>query len=203
MTVHGRVLRPHGHLLRQGLLAWIAFTAPVFVVLYFLTIPHGPWLAVLVTHALAAIALVLAIVAYARTAIWVDQDGITERGFFGFRRRVPVADIGSIVFAETFGATPPQTLPQLFVCDRQGRQLVRMRGQFWSRENMDVVVETLDVPYDSVAAMVSTRELRDRYPGLLFWFERHPVIAALAFAAATAVVGIVVFAVLGTAGVLV
>lgn len=174
--------------------------APVFVVLYFLTVPHGPWLAVLVTQALATVAAALMAVAYFRTGIWVDRAGLTERGFFGLHRHVPVADIGSIVLAETFDRLGTQTLPQLFVCDRDGRQLVRMRGQFWSRESMDVVIQTLDVPYDPLAETMSTSELRSDFPGLLYWFERHPVLAALAFSIATAVVGIGIVAVLAMAG---
>ena len=44
-------LRPFAHLFRQGVLATVAFMLPILLVLYFLTIPDGPWQAVLATSA--------------------------------------------------------------------------------------------------------------------------------------------------------
>ncbi|CAN5340771.1 hypothetical protein BH09ACT5_BH09ACT5_16600 [soil metagenome] len=193
-------LRPHAHLFGQGLVAVVAFMTPVFIVLYTLSIPHGPWRAVLVTQVIATVAVVLATVAYFRAAIWVDRTSITEVGFFGRRVRVEAKDIGSVFMAEVFEASGTQTLPQLFVRDKQGRQLIRMRGQFWSRESMKRVLATLEAPSIEQDHSVSTSELRDAYPGLLYWFERRPVIAALVFMLLTAVVGGAVYAIFLLAG---
>ena len=41
--LRAQVLRPHGHLLRQTTPSILAFFAPVFAVLYWLTIPLGEW----------------------------------------------------------------------------------------------------------------------------------------------------------------
>ncbi|CAN5467318.1 hypothetical protein BH10ACT7_BH10ACT7_20490 [soil metagenome] len=198
--VHLTLLRPFAHLFRQGVLATVAFTLPIFLVLYFLTAPDGPWQAVLATQVLATIAVGLASVSYFTTAIWVDETGIAERGFFGRLTEHPIESIGSIVQARTFvdGAEP---VPQLFVCDHEGRQLVRMRGQFWSQESMDTVVNALDVPVTVVDPTVTTSELRTDFPGLLYWFERHPIWAAAAFTASTVAVGALVVVVFGVAGV--
>lgn len=184
-------LRPFAHLFRQGLLATMAFMLPVFTVLYFLTVPDGPWQAVLVTQVVASVAVGLASSAYFTTAIWVDETGIAERGFFGRLSEHRIDRIGSIVVAETFvdGADP---LPQLFVCDHEGRQLVRMRGQFWARASMDAVVQALDVPVTTVDATMTTGELRTEFPGLLYWFERHPIWTAAAFTGATGVIAALV-----------
>lgn len=194
-------LRPYSHLFWQGLLACLAFMTPVFVVLYFVTVPSGPWRVVLAIQVIATVIMVAVAVAYFRVAIWVDREGITEVGFFGLKRRVARADIGSIVRAETFVGGGEQTVPQLFVCDHDGRQVVRLRGQFWSRENMEIVVTTLDVPVTPVTDAVSTGELRSEYPGLLYWFERHPVWAALAFSLGIAILGGGAFILLTVAGV--
>ena len=173
---------------------------PVFVVLYVMTVPDGPWEAVLVTQILATVAVAGASVAYFRVAIWVDRTSITEVGFFGMTKRVHVDEIGGIFIADVFEASGTRTLPQLFVCDGDGKQLLRMRGQFWSRESMDRVLAVLEVPKLARDDSVSTRELRDEYPGLLYWFERRPVIAALAFTAGTAVVGALVYALFVVSG---
>jgi len=188
-------LRPHDHLFRQGVVAFLAFMAPVFVVLYVLTVPHGPWVAVLVTQAIALVAFVVVSVLFFRVAIWVDSTGITEIGFLGRTTRVEAADIGSLFLVEMYEASGMHTVPQLFVRNRDGCQVMRMRGQFWSKASMDTVVATLEVPKEASDQAVSSRELRDEYPGLLYWFERRPVIAALAFGAGVAIVAAVVYSV--------
>lgn len=196
-----RLLRPHASLYWQGLIAVLAFMTPVFVVLYFLTVPNGPWIAVVVTQAIASVIILIASVRYLQTAIWVSPEGITERGYFGVRRFVPVGEITSIVLAETFDSSGHRTYPQLFVSGPDGGVLVRMRGQFWSRDNMDTVVATLDVPHEKLDETLSTSDLRDERPGLLYWFERRPVFAALLFTLSTAVLGGLVYLVLKLAGI--
>lgn len=188
-TAEGVPLRPYAHLFRQGLLASLAFMGPVFLVLYVLTIPSGPWLAVVITHAITTIAMITASILFFRTGIWVAADSIVERGYFGRLRRIPVQSVGSILLAETFDGSGTKSLPQLFVVDADGSSLVRMRGQFWSKESMDAVVATLDVPVERLDEVTSTDELRLDRPGLLYWFERHPLIAALVFVASTALFG--------------
>ena len=121
------------------------------------------------------------------------RQGITETGFFGRTVRVEAADIGSIFVADVFEASGTRTVPQLFVRDAAGRQVLRMRGQFWSKQSMDTVLETLDVPQEARTHSLSTQEIREEYPGLLYWFERRPLLAALAFTAGTAVVGAIVY----------
>jgi hypothetical protein len=184
-----RLLRPESDLFRQGVFAVIAFMTPVFVVLYFLTVPDGPWLAVLVTQIFATVAVTLAAYAYFRAGIWIDGEGIIERGFFGLHRHVPVGDVGSIVLAQTFDSSGRNAIPQLFVCDHEGTTVIRMRGQFWSQQSMDAVVEALDVPVLPIDDTVSTDELRTDHPGLLYWFERHPWQTGVAFTLVTAAVG--------------
>jgi hypothetical protein len=193
-------LRPLPRIFSQGIIAVVAFMTPVFVVLYFMTIPSGPWRAVLVTQIIATVVVVGASASYFRLAIWVDRGSVTEIGFFGRTVRVESGDIGSVFVADVFEASGTKTLPQLFVRDRSGRTVIRMRGQFWSRESMDRVVATLEAPKVARDASVSTRELRDEYPGLLYWFEARPVIAALAFTLGTACVGAVVYALFVVSG---
>lgn len=187
-------LRPMPRIFSQGLIAVVAFMTPVFVVLYVMTIPSGPWRAVLVTQIIATMVVVAGSASYFRLAVWVDSGSISETGLFGRTQRIEAGDIGSVFLAEVFEASGTKTLPQLFVRDKAGRTVIRMRGQFWSRESMDRVLTTLEAPKIAWDGSVSTRELRDEYPGLLYWFERRPVMAALAFTAGTAVVGALVYA---------
>jgi len=196
-----RVLRPHSFLIRQGLIASIAFLTPVFLVLYFQSIPNGPWPAVLATQVIATLAVTIASWRYYASAIWVSPDEITERGFFTTKRTFARTEVASAYLCYTFTGPYTAPIPQLFVRDAEGKQLVRMRGQFWSRETMDTVVETLRVPLTIQPEPVSIAELRRASPQLLYWFERHPVwalIALLLMAAALGGVLLLVLQLLGT-----
>ncbi|MFM9877947.1 MAG: hypothetical protein ACKVOG_08910 [Rhodoglobus sp.] len=181
-------LRPHSHLLREGIIAVVLFMTPVLVVLYVLTFANGRWPVVFVLQVIVTALVVFAAWGYFGAAIWVSPEGITERGFFGRKATFPRNQLGSVVIAETQTASLAETTPQLFVCDREGTQVVRMRGQFWSRENMELVRTTLDLPAIQVDEAVTTRELLRDYPGLFYWFERHPVLAGLLFSGSLAVI---------------
>jgi hypothetical protein len=197
-----RQLRPHSSLFWQGLLACVVFLAPVFVVLYVLTIPNGPWPAVVFTQFLATLAVSLLGAGFFSATIWIGPGAIAERGFFGRKTRFERSAIGSILLAHTYTGPDLTPVPQLFVRDHDGHQLVRMRGQFWSREMMDDVIRLLDVPVTVSDDPVSIAELRDDHPQLLYWFERHPVWAALAFSGAVVAFGALLLLVLHLIGTL-
>ena len=191
-----RKFEPERALFRQGFIATAAFLTPVFIALYAITIPNGPWQVVVITQVLATIMVVVFTSLFFLTAIWIEPDGLRERGFFGRVHTVALSDIGSVVIAETYTGGGTESHKQLFVCDHSGKQVLRMRGQFWSAEDMKILLATLDVPKTTVDETVSRSELQRDYPGLLYWFERHPVLVALLFTAGTALFGTVLLIVL-------
>lgn len=150
---------------------------------------------------MATLIVGFALFRYLGAAIWVDPSGISERGFFQRKRRTPLSAIGSIVIANTFESSRPAGVPQLFVRDHDGRQLLRMRGQFWSRADMEIVAAALDVPFVPVEETLSKREVMEDFPGVGYWFERWPVLAALMFTSVIAAVGLLSFVLLRLAGV--
>jgi hypothetical protein len=194
-------LKPTPTVLRRSAIAAFAFLIPSTVVTFLLTIPNGALLFVFAIEIAVLIALVFSVFRFSRAGFWVGTSGIAERGFFGTTRFVPVHEIGSIVVVEKFENIESDPIPQLFVCDSHGKQLIRMRGQFWTRKSMDFVSETLPVPVNEVVDPISAAELLAEYPGLLYWFERHPVVAATVFAAAIVVGGVVLYAILSAVGV--
>jgi len=167
------LLRPHGHLLRQTTLSIVAFFAPVFAVLYWLTIPLGEWVPVLIAQLAVMLAAAVGVVGFLRTCIWVDDSGIAERGFFGRFHDFPADQIASVVVLELYQSGTIDTHPQLFVTGVDGRLLVRMRGQFYSRGAMDTVADELGVPVVRVPDPMTLTELNRLRPELLYWFERR------------------------------
>ncbi|ANP71393.1 hypothetical protein [Cryobacterium arcticum] len=171
--VRAQVLRPHGHLLRQTTLSIVAFFAPVFAVLYWLTIPIGEWLPVAAAQLAVMLAAAIGILGFLRTCIWVDDTGVSERGFFGRHTSFPSEQISSVVLLELYQSGTVDSQPQLFVTGQSGELLVRMRGQFYSRGAMDTVADELGVPVVRVPDPMTLSELNRLRPELLYWFERR------------------------------
>lgn len=169
------VLRPRGHVLRHSAIAALALCAPIFSVLYWLTVPIGAWIPVAAAQVVLTLLCALALIAYLRTGIWVDHSGITERGFFGRVDSFTTAKVGSILLLELYLGDALDTNTHLFVTGTDGRLLVRMRGQFYSRSSMDIVIEQLAAPVVRVDEPMTLRELNRARPELLYWFERRLV----------------------------
>ncbi|PJJ55639.1 hypothetical protein [Compostimonas suwonensis] len=170
-----RVLRPLGHLFRQGVIAALALLVPLFAVLFWLTIPSGRWVPVLVVLVVVIIVGLFAAISYFTSTFSIDENGVTERGFFGRKVHVSKSEVASIVEADVYHGNTLDTLPHLFICDDEGRALLRMRGQFWSRENMDTLREEFDVPVHFIGEPLTVGELSRTHPNLVYWFERRPV----------------------------
>lgn len=170
----GTVLRPHRDLFARGLTAVLALTTPVFAVLYWLTIPDGDWKYVLSAHVLVVLGTILGVYAFLSATITIQPDGVRERGFFGGTRFVRSADVGSILMVRLYDGSTLDTLPQLFITGHDGRVLIRMRGQFWSVDDMELVAEEFDVPVTRPEDFLTMTQLRRRSPELLYWFERMP-----------------------------
>lgn len=170
----GAVLRPHRDLFTRGLTAILALTTPVFAVIYWLTIPSGDWVYVLVVHILVVLATILGVYAFFSATITLLPDGVRERGFFGRTLLVHPDDVGAVLLVRLYEGSTLDTLPQLFVQGHDGTVLIRMRGQFWSAETMERVAEELDVPVTRPEEVMTMTQLRRASPELLYWFERRP-----------------------------
>jgi len=179
MTTETHVLRPHPHLLSSGLIAALALTTPLFAVAYWLTIGAGTWPIVLAVHVLVAVIAVLAVLQFRRTRVLVSPQGIWERGFLGRVSAISDDDIGSLCLVELYRDNALDTQPNLFVLDASGVPRIRLRGQYWSRADMEELADVLDRPLVSPADSVTLSEMRSTQPGWLYWFERIPLFAWL------------------------
>ncbi len=171
MSVHQ--VRPHAHILRQYTFALAASLVPLFALLYWLAPSPIVWVYLLIVMLLICVLWSLAYVGHKRAFIRVTDTAITERGFLGRMNVVPIEAVSSIIALELYRSGSLDTHPQLFVIDDESNLLVRMRGQFWSREDMETIVDALDVPVVRVPEPLSLRDLNRLRPQLLYWFERR------------------------------
>lgn len=167
------VLRPHKRIVRETFLVFLAFCAPTFTVLYWLNAPNGAWLPVLIAQIVVTLAYVLSMIAARRVMILVDATGISERGFLRRYTTFPHATVARVVLLNLYASGSLDTNLQLFATDDDGRLLVRMRGQFWSDDDMELLADSLDVPVVRVPEPVTLADLNRLRPELLYWFERR------------------------------
>src|SRR5215207_4902977 len=130
----------------------------------------------LLTAVVAAV-VVCSVVAwrrYRRTEVVMSELGIVERGFLGQVQSTAGRDIAGIIRLQLYRGATLDTTRQLFVVDRDGRCLFRMRGAFWDTATMDRVAGVLGVEEVVRTEPVTLAELRANDPKLLYWFERLP-----------------------------
>lgn len=167
------ILRPRPTLARSIGLPVLAMAVPLFVTVVWVLGPLGP------AALAAAIAGVLVFAGFAalawhryrRTRIQVSRLGLVECGFFGRLQRVARDEVAGVLRLDTYRGDTLETVHQLFVVDRAGRCLVRMRGTFWDDDAMDAVAPALGVEQALRNEPVTLAELRASDPGLLYWFE--------------------------------
>jgi len=139
-------------------------------VLYWLAIEQGSWLRVLMLHL-----IVLAIVAvlwWQFLATYVDVTGqqITKVTLVG-RRVIDRADVASVVIRHTHKSSSSDDIPQLISLDASGRRLFRMRGTFWSFEDMESVANAIAAPVSVETDAVSVAEFYAEFPSAPYWYE--------------------------------
>lgn len=167
-TLH---LRPHWRHFGRSLLSLLILLVPIFLVLYWLTIPNGPWIPVVIAQFTVLLGCAFALFAFSRTRIWLNDQTLSERGFLGLRSTIPVGSVASILFVDIYRFGTLDTLPHLFVVGHDGKRLLRMRGQFWSPAEMETVAEHLGVPPTRVAEPITMHQFSRQKPKLLYWFE--------------------------------
>jgi hypothetical protein len=170
VTVHVR-----RRLLGQGLVAVLSLTAPILLVLFWLTLPDGPWLAVVGAAMAVAVVVAYAVVQYFRVSVTVTPTLLLERTFFASTRRIPVETIDRAVLLDLHRTLAAEPRRQLFVLNAEGRVLLRMRGDFWSTLSIhEIASHLVTVPVEHVENALTLDELQRTNPLMLYWFERRP-----------------------------
>jgi hypothetical protein len=162
-------------LLAQGIAALLALSVPVLLVLYWLTIPTGAWVWVATAQALVLASVLLGVFRYLRVCVSVTPTHLLERRFFFGTHRVPLDAIGRVVMLEMHRTMASQSRLQMFVLDKDGRPLMRMRGEYWSRTDINLIASHLTMaPIEHIDHPVTLDELQITRPEMLYWFERRP-----------------------------
>ena len=197
------IVRPRAQLVAQTRLVAAALILPIMAAMLWFAIPRGTWPRVII-----AFAFVLAIYATGAAllravSIRLDHDAIVERGFFLRENRIPAKRVASAVILDVYRGASSETSRQLFLLDSAGVLLLRMRGEFWSNDDIETVATAVDVPVRRRPDPLTSAQLRAELPELLYWFERWPWAGRLAAAGVIALLALVLIALMSPASLVV
>lgn len=173
----GETFRPREQVFTQTILAAAALLVPIFAVLYWLTIPSGTWLIVVIAKVLMVGVLVLFSLGFTRASIEVSATGLRESGFAGPRRRIPREEVEFVLFVRFYRGHTLDTEDQLFVVGHDGKTLLRMRGRFWKTADMRRVIDVLGAPATIIDDPQSITDFMRENASLLYWHERRAGVA--------------------------
>lgn len=169
----GETFRPREQVFTQTILAAAALLVPVFAVLYWLTIPSGAWLIVVIAKVLVVGALIFFSLIFTRAAIEVSATGVRESGFAGQHHRIPRDEVEFVLSVPFYRGHTLDTEDQLFIVGRDGKTLLRMRGRYWTTADMRRVIDVLGAPATIIDEPQSISEFMRENASLLYWHERR------------------------------
>jgi hypothetical protein len=158
----------------QSRIVAAALTLPVFAAMLWFAIPRGTWPRVIVAMAVIAVVYFGSAYLLSRVRLVIEPDGFIENGFFSHDRRISAKRVASAVIVPVYRGQSLETAPQLFVFDASGELLLRLRGQYWSSDDVHAVADAFGVPVRTVSEPLTRAQLREDYAPYLYWFERWP-----------------------------
>jgi hypothetical protein len=164
------LVRTRPSLMRSGTLAITAGAVPLFAVLYWLSISQGSWRRVLVVHVVFMALWAFAWFRWRRVYVRVDDERLTKQSFL-VRTVVAREDVADVLIAQTYRDSSADTVPQLLALDKEGRRLFRLRGYFWTREDMLAIAKAVGVSPRISLEPLTRREFYATHPGSAYWYE--------------------------------
>jgi hypothetical protein len=170
-------------LLRNGILAALVAGTPIFIALYWIGIERGAWMTVLALH--VVVVFLCLILVWRHLAGYAEvRDGVFRKQAFAARTSVPVSSIDRIVLAETYRGHSTDTVPQLIALDERGRRVMRMRGHYWTAEDMRRIADATGARVLVESDPLTTAQYYALFEGTAYWYEGKPWIMVAAIVVA-------------------
>jgi hypothetical protein len=188
------VLRPREQISSQTRLVVAALTLPILAAMLWFSIPRGTWPRVIIAFLFVAALYAIGTWLLRGVSIRIERDALVERGFFRHDNRIPAKRIATALVIDVYRGVSAETHRQLFVLDTSGELLLRMRGEFWTDDDIDAVASAYDVPVRRMPDPITAARLRAESPDLLYWFERWPWVGGLSVVGAISLLALVLIA---------
>lgn len=186
-------------LLRNTLIAAAVGGVPLFGVLTWLGVVHGTIVLVIVSLIVVVFAVTVTAWRHVESFVRVEGGKIHKVTFIS-DRVIPTADVAQIVICETDDSASPETVPQLLALGDDGRRLFRMRGLYWSLDDMHAVADAIGAPVGVDATPMTSRQFYAKYRGAAYWYEGRPWLAAIGILIVAAVASGMVLLIMTIAG---
>jgi len=170
-------VQPMRDLWREGWHVFAAMSLPLFGACYLLTAGSNVWPIVVTAH-LVATGVFAAVAGRLHGAgVLIDDDGIHERAYLRSTVSTPLSAVRAVLLVPVHRTLVTEVTHQLFVVDRAGGTLLRMRGQLWHRRDLLAVAHRFGTPVQVTEAPMTWAELRrSPFRSNLEPWERHPVL---------------------------
>lgn len=170
---------PMRDLWREGWRAFAGMSLPLFGAGYLLTATNGWWPLIAAAQVVATL-IFWAVAARLRgSGVVVDADGIHERAYLRSTVSTPLDRVDAVLIIPVHRSLLSEVTHQLFVVDREGATLLRMRGQLWDPRDLRAVANRFGVPVRVFDPPMTWSELRrSPYGRNLERFERYPLLTA-------------------------
>ncbi|MCS5716821.1 hypothetical protein N1027_01590 [Herbiconiux sp. CPCC 205763] len=188
------VVRPRDQISRQTRLVAATLTLPILAAMLWFSIPRGTWPRVIIAFLFIAAIYLTAAWLLRGVSIRIGRDGLVERGFFRHDNRIPAKRIAAAHIIDVYRGVSTETHRQLFLLDSSGELLLRMRGEFWSNDDIEAIAGAFDVPVRRFADPITASRLRAQSPDLVYWFERWPWVGGLCMVGAISLLALVLIA---------
>ncbi|SDZ51095.1 hypothetical protein [Herbiconiux ginsengi] len=188
------VVRPRDQISSQTRLVVAALTFPILAAMLWFAIPRGTWPRVIIAFLFIAALYAAGAWLLRGVSIRIGRDGLIERGFFRRENRIPAKRIATALIVDVYRGVSTETHRQLFLLDSSGERLLRMRGEFWSNDDIEAVAGAFDVPVRRMADPITASRLRAESPDLVYWFERWPWVGGLCVAGAISLLALLLIA---------
>ena len=163
-------VRARASVFRNGVFAVIAAGIPLFAVLYWLSFSQGNWHLVLLVQFIYLGFFAVVFVRHFAAFVEVTPTTITKQALV-VRTVIDRADVASVYVIDTHSSSSTDSLPQLLALDAEDRRLLRMRGTFWSREDMLTIAEAIGAPLTVETQPMTLAEFYALRPGIAYWYE--------------------------------
>ncbi|GAB3605786.1 hypothetical protein GCM10027413_11950 [Conyzicola nivalis] len=158
--------------------------AALLVVVILARMRGGMLTAGVVVIAVAFVLTLIGIWLYFRNTKVQYGDGlIVTTDLFGRSRQLTTATVTQVVLVEHLRGATQLPAPVLFLLGDNGRALLRLRAGLWTIDDLGAIGAAIPRDPDVVTGLITSADLRKRFPAAVSFWEAHAVVASLAVAA--------------------
>lgn len=109
---------------------------------------------------------------FRNSRVVLDRRHLSHTNWLGSARRWTTADVGHVLVAEQL-MEYGKAAPSLFVLDKEGARLIRLRGQYWSLNDMSTLARRFGSRSEIIEVPVTAARIGRDHPNAVGWWEVH------------------------------